>query len=111
DYAVNAGGVMNVSLEIDGYNRERAMRLIRSIYYNVAKIFDLSERENIGPQYAADRIAEARLAAIGKLKLPMGLATPRLRHLRGEQHGVVIGEWWLVGGDWSLVMGSAGVVC
>ncbi|MET0327136.1 MAG: Glu/Leu/Phe/Val dehydrogenase dimerization domain-containing protein, partial [Luteimonas sp.] len=27
DYAVNAGGVMNISLEIDGYNRERAMRM------------------------------------------------------------------------------------
>jgi len=85
DYAVNAGGVMNVSLEIDGYNRERAMRLIRSIYHNVGKIFDLSEREGISPQYAADRIAEARLAAIGKLKLPMGRATPRIGHLRGER--------------------------
>jgi len=86
DYAVNAGGVMNVSLEIDGYNRERAMRLIRSIYHNVTKIFDVSEREGISPQYAADRIAEARLASIGKLKLPMGRATPRMGHLRGEQH-------------------------
>ncbi|HET6396434.1 MAG TPA: Glu/Leu/Phe/Val dehydrogenase dimerization domain-containing protein [Pseudoxanthomonas sp.] len=84
DYAVNAGGVMNVSLEIDGYNRERAMRLIRSIYHNVGRIFDLSEREGISPQYAADRIAEARLASIGKLKLPMGRATPRMGHLRGE---------------------------
>ncbi|ADV27475.1 Glu/Leu/Phe/Val dehydrogenase dimerization region [Pseudoxanthomonas suwonensis 11-1] len=86
DYAVNAGGVMNVSLEIDGYNRERAMRLIRSIYHNVTRIFDVSEREAISPQYAADRIAEARLASIGKLKLPMGRATPRMGHLRGEQH-------------------------
>lgn len=86
DYAVNAGGVMNVSLEIDGYNRERAMRLIRSIYHNVTRIFDVSEREGISPQYAADRIAEARLASIGKLKLPMGRATPRMGHLRGEQH-------------------------
>ncbi len=85
DYAVNAGGVMNVSLEIDGYNRERAMRLIRSIYHNLGRIFDLSEREGISPQYAADRIAEARLAAIGKLKLPMGRATPRIAHLRGER--------------------------
>ncbi|AKC87931.1 Glu/Leu/Phe/Val family dehydrogenase [Pseudoxanthomonas suwonensis] len=84
DYAVNAGGVMNVSLEIDGYNRERAMRLIRSIYHNVSKIFDLSERENISPQYAADRIAEARLTSIGKLKLPMGRTRPRMGHLRGE---------------------------
>ncbi|MDR2871828.1 MAG: leucine dehydrogenase [Xanthomonadaceae bacterium] len=84
DYAVNAGGVMNVSLEIDGYNRERAMRLIRTIYHNVSKIFELSEKDNITPQYAADRIAELRLNMIGKLKLPMGRSTPRRRQLRGE---------------------------
>lgn len=85
DYAVNAGGVMNVSLEIDGYNRERAMRMMRTIYHTVNNIFDLSEREGIAPQYAADRIAEARIAAIGKLKLPLGRAVPRfMGHLRGE---------------------------
>ena len=37
DYAVNAGGVMNVSLEIDGYNRERAMRMMRTIYHNLPR--------------------------------------------------------------------------
>jgi leucine dehydrogenase len=76
---------MNVSLEIDGYNRERAMRLMRNIYHNVGKIFELSEREGIAPQYAADRIAEARIASIGKLKLPLGRTAPRfMGHLRGE---------------------------
>ncbi len=84
DYAVNAGGVMNVSLEIDGYNRERAMRLIRSIYHNLGRIFALSQQENIAPQRAADRIAEARIEAIGRLKLPMGRSTPRLGDLRAS---------------------------
>ena len=85
DYAVNAGGVMNVSLEIDGYNRERAMRMMRTIYHTVGRIFDLAEKENIAPQYAADRIAEARMTAIGKLKLPLGRTAPRfMGHLRGE---------------------------
>ena len=45
DYAVNAGGVMNVSLEIDGYNRERAMRMMRTIYHNLARIYEISERD------------------------------------------------------------------
>ena len=85
DYAVNAGGVMNVSLEIDGYNRERAMRLMRNIYHTVGRIFEMAERENIAPQYAADRMAEERIAAIGKLKLPLGRTAPRfMGHLRGE---------------------------
>ena len=85
DYAVNAGGVMNVSLEIDGYNRERAMRLMRNIYHTLGKVYDLSERDGITPQYAADRIAEARITSIGKLKLPLGRTAPRfMGHLRGE---------------------------
>jgi leucine dehydrogenase len=84
DYAVNAGGVMNVSLEIDGYNRERAMRMMRNIYHNLGKIYELADKEAITPHYAADRIAEARIEAIGKLKLPMGRSSPRfMGHLRG----------------------------
>jgi len=74
---------MNVSLEIDGYNRERAMRLIRSIYHNLGRIFALAEQEGIAPQRAADRIAEKRIHSIGKLKMPLGRATPRLGTLRG----------------------------
>ena len=31
-----------VSLEIDGYNRERAMRLMRNIYHTLGKVYDLS---------------------------------------------------------------------
>ena len=84
DYAVNAGGVMNVSLEIDGYNRERAMRMMRTIYHNLTRIFEIADRDGIPTYQAADRIAEARLAAIGKLKLPMGRTRPRMGHLRGE---------------------------
>ena len=75
DYAVNAGGLMNVSIEFEGYNRERAKRMMRTIYYNVSKIFQIAERDNIPTWKAADRMAEERVATIGKLKLPfMGRA-------------------------------------
>ncbi len=86
DYAVNAGGLMNVSLEIDGYNRERAMRMMRTIYYNVGKIFMISKRDNIPTYKAADRMAEERIATIGKIKLPhMGSNAPRfLGRMRGQ---------------------------
>ena len=84
DYAVNAGGVMNVSLEIDGYNRERAMRMMRTIYHNLARIFEISDRDGIPTYKAADRLAEERIGAIGKLKLPMGRTAPRfLGRMRG----------------------------
>ncbi|MFO1507950.1 MAG: Glu/Leu/Phe/Val dehydrogenase dimerization domain-containing protein [Lysobacterales bacterium] len=86
DYAVNAGGVMNVSLEIDGYNRERAMRMMRTIYYNVGRIFQIAERDGIPTYKAADRMAEERIATIGKIKLPtMGNHTPRFQgRMRGQ---------------------------
>ncbi|MEO8012020.1 MAG: Glu/Leu/Phe/Val dehydrogenase dimerization domain-containing protein, partial [Dokdonella sp.] len=64
DYAVNAGGVMNISLEIDGYNRERAMRMMRTIYLNVSRIFEIAKRDNIPTYLAADRLAEERIATI-----------------------------------------------
>jgi leucine dehydrogenase len=47
DYAVNAGGVMNVALELDGYNRERAMRMMRTIYHNLHRIYEISSRDEI----------------------------------------------------------------
>jgi leucine dehydrogenase len=80
DYAVNAGGLMNVSLEIDGYNRERAMRMLRTIYFNLGRIFEISARDNIPTYRAADRMAEERINAIGKLRLPhLGLSAPRFQ--------------------------------
>ncbi|MBS0219096.1 MAG: Glu/Leu/Phe/Val dehydrogenase [Proteobacteria bacterium] len=79
DYAVNAGGVMNVSLEIDGYNRERAMRMMRTIYHNLGRIYEISERDGIPTYQAADRLAEERINAIGKLKLPMGRGSARFK--------------------------------
>jgi leucine dehydrogenase len=86
DYAVNAGGVMNVSLEIDGYNRERAMRMMRTIYYNVGRIFEIAKRDGIPTYKAADRMAEERIATIGKIKLPhMGNGAPRFQgRMRGQ---------------------------
>ena len=84
DYAVNAGGVMNVALELDGYNRERAMRMMRTIYYNLGRIFEISKRDGIPTNQAADRMAEERITAIGKLRLPhLGAPAPRFQGRRG----------------------------
>lgn len=86
DYAVNAGGVMNVSLEIDGYNRERAMRMMRQIYYNVGRIFEIADRDSISTAKAADRLAEERIETIGKLRLPhLSTQAPRFQgRMRGQ---------------------------
>ena len=85
DYAVNAGGLMNVSLEIDGYNRERAMRMMRTIYHNVSRIFEIAKRDGIPTYLAADRLAEERISTIGKLRLPhLGVSAPSFQGRRGS---------------------------
>ena len=70
DYAVNAGGLMNVSIELEGYNRERALRMTRNIYYNIMNIFKIAERDNIPTWKAADRMGEERIVAMGRIKQP-----------------------------------------
>ena len=85
DYAVNAGGVMNVALELDGYNRERAMRMMRTIYHNLARIYELSDRDGIPTSNAADRLAEERIDTLGKLKLPLSRGRTRFQgRVRGS---------------------------
>jgi leucine dehydrogenase len=70
DYAINAGGLMNVAIELQGYDRERAMRMVSTIYNNIENIFRIAERDGISSYAAADRVAEERIAALGQVKLP-----------------------------------------
>lgn len=67
DFVINAGGVINVFEELQGYNKERAMRRASAIYESVTRIFEIAKEENISNSHAADKLAEERIAAIGKL--------------------------------------------
>ncbi len=69
DYAVNAGGLMSVSIELEGYSEDRALRMSRTIYYNVGRIFKIADRDGIPSWRAADRMAEERIEILGKLKM------------------------------------------
>lgn len=66
DYVLNAGGVINVADELEGYNKERALRNIDTIYHNLGKIFAISKQDDIPTHIAADRMAEQRIASIHK---------------------------------------------
>jgi leucine dehydrogenase len=68
DFLINAGGLINVSAELDGYNRERVMGNVEKIYDRTLEIFALSEKENIHTQAAAIRLAEKRLDDIAHVK-------------------------------------------
>ena len=68
DYVINAGGLMNVFVELEGYSHERAWEKTRKVYDNIWKVLEIAKRDSIGTHTAADRLAEARIQTIGKLK-------------------------------------------
>lgn len=68
DYVVNAGGLMNVFVELEGYSPDRAFEKTRRVYDNVSNVFAIAKRDSIGTHLAADRLAEERIAQIGRLK-------------------------------------------
>ena len=63
DYVINAGGLVNVYVEMHGYDQKRALRLTRQIDGRLRVVFALSRELNVPTGVAADRIAEARLGA------------------------------------------------
>ncbi len=68
DFLINAGGLINVAAELDGYNRERVMGNVEKIYERTLDIYKLAETEKIHTQAAAMRIAERRLQDIANVK-------------------------------------------
>ena len=68
DYAINAGGLINVYNELDDYNRERAFSQAEAIYDILMDIFYKSYKENIPITIASDRKAEERINKIASLK-------------------------------------------
>ncbi len=58
DYAINAGGLINVAQEYEGYDRSAAMNKAESIYATMREIFERAEAEKASPAVVADRIVE-----------------------------------------------------
>ena len=67
DYVVNAGGIINVYYELEGYNRERAMTHAEKIYATTYNLFQLAKKEGIPTYMAANRLGEERIAAIARI--------------------------------------------
>ncbi len=68
DYVINAGGLMNVFVELEGYSPDRAFDKTRKVYDNCMKVFSIAKREGIGTHLAADQVAEERIKTIGTLR-------------------------------------------
>ncbi len=67
DYLVNAGGIINCFWEMKGYDRNAALAQAEGIYNTALNIFAKSAQENVPTYLAANRLAEARIEAIGKI--------------------------------------------
>ncbi len=68
DYVVNAGGLINVANELEGYNTDRATQAVMGIYDITCRIFEIAKEESITTLEAADTLAERRIASLGKIK-------------------------------------------
>ena len=81
DYVVNAGGLMNVANELEGYNDARATQQVQGIYDITTEIFRIAREESITTAEAADTLAERRIASIARIKDSyVGQPVRRLRH-------------------------------
>lgn len=70
DFALNAGGVINCYSEVQGLSSEWAMSKAEDIYHTITSILNRSQIEQIPTYQIANAMAEERIEAIGKVKLP-----------------------------------------
>jgi valine dehydrogenase (NAD+) len=68
DYVVNAGGVIQVADEIEGFNFERAKLRATRIFDTTRQILRLADDDGVPPAVAADRLAERRMAEVSRLR-------------------------------------------
>ncbi len=61
DFLINAGGLINVYSELNGYDRKVALQHTEDIYSTTLEIFKKASEENITTLAAAKKIAEERI--------------------------------------------------
>jgi leucine dehydrogenase len=68
DYVINAGGLINVYGELNGWSAERAKRKAQEIYDTILRVFSIASRDGVPSFEAADRLAEERIRSVAALK-------------------------------------------
>lgn len=68
DYCVNAGGLVQVADEFEGFSFERARARAARIYDTTKRVFQVAADDGVPTAVAADRLAERRMAEIGRLR-------------------------------------------
>ena len=68
DYVINAGGLINVYGELNGWTPDRAKRKAGEIYETLRQLFEIAREQGLPTYRAADRLAERRIDQVSKLK-------------------------------------------
>ncbi len=68
DYVINAGGLINVANELEGYTQSRALKQADGIYDSLKKILLRAQDENITTVEASNKVAEDRIRAVASTK-------------------------------------------
>ena len=68
DYVVNAGGLINVADELEGYNETRATKRVMRIYDSMTSIIAIARRDSVPTHVAADTLALERIDAISSIE-------------------------------------------
>lgn len=63
DFLINAGGIINVYAELEGYDRKEIMRKTENIYNTTLEILSNAQTHNITTNHAALNIAQSRIDA------------------------------------------------
>lgn len=68
DYAINAGGLINIYHEREGYNRDKAYAHVAKIYDTIKNIIEVSAQDKQPTNLVANRIAENRVREAERAK-------------------------------------------
>lgn len=68
DYLVNAGGLIQVADELEGFHEERVLAKTKAIYDMLLDIYHRAKNENIPTCEAANRIVIERLKKVGDIR-------------------------------------------
>jgi leucine dehydrogenase len=69
DYAINAGGLVNVAQEVVGYDAKKAREKTLQIYDTILEIADRSKKTGTPTYRIADMLVEEKLAAVSRSKV------------------------------------------
>ena len=65
DFIINAGGIISLADELEGYNRERAYQKVRAVRERLERVIAIAKEQGIPTYRAADIAAEERIHIMG----------------------------------------------